>query len=258
VPIVAEVVLAIAVPSVYVGISSYYGFHPTGALLGTSPDYRGIRIAEQHKATIQANAGENHPTVIAASIAVQSQWNGFPLDYVLAGLDYVLNGKEASPSFGIAQLTQKQLDEWGIAGTPFQTDVAVKGMDKRIAEVVNACKRCDDTDKLIIAAMAQNGGFNANSVAAILKSTKYQTDDGIDWEMYFKDQMQLSGKNPGNFFYNFRAFQQNYNTQYMLRLFTNDLQVLVEQKGWEAPPGYDPAYFQCLANGDEGCEPSMP
>ncbi len=224
--------------------------------LGNSPEDRGIRIAEQYEKAILDNVGETAPTMIAASIAVQSQWNVSPLDYLLAGVDYILHGKNASPSFGIAQLSQRQLDAWKIVGTPFQADASVQGMAHRIEDAVDNCQKCNDTDKLIVAAIAQNGGVDPRDIGSIIQ--RYRKDGGIDWETYFRDQEPLNDNPESAWFNNFRAGEQNYNTQYMLRLFTNDMVVLVEEEGWSPPPGYDPAYLQCLANGDEGCAPTNP
>jgi hypothetical protein len=106
--------------------------------------------------------------------------------------------------------------------------------------------------------MAQNGGISPKDIESITSDKTYRKNGKIDWGKYFSKQGPLSGKHPSDHFNNFRAYDQNYNTQYMLRLFINDLQVLVEHKGWEAPPGYDLAYLQCLANGDKNCARTTP
>jgi len=254
--ITADIVLALTMPAVYFGVGFSYGFPPVSIALGNSPEDRGIRIAEQYEKDILKNAGETDPTVIAASIAVQSQWNVSPLDYLLAGADYILNGKNASPSFGIAQLSQEQLDAWEIDGTPFQASASIQGMAHRIEDAVDNCQKCNDTDKLIVAAIAQNGGVNPKDIGSIIK--EYRDENEIDWEAYFRKQEPLNSHPWSDWFNNFRAGEQNYNTQYMLRLFTNDMTVLVEEEGWAPPPGYDPAYLQCLANGDEDCTRANP
>jgi hypothetical protein len=76
---------------------------------------------------------------------------------------------------------------------PNETRWAVEYMRRRIQMVVNTCKGnvdCDDTDKFIVAALAQNGpGFTVDNMDLSIKTNPLFRDNRkIDWKAYFPSQ----------------------------------------------------------------------
>ncbi len=65
--------------------------------------------------------------------------------------------------------------------------VAVQAMSTRIEVAVNACKKCNnDTDRFIVAALAQNGsGFGVKSVQQL---------PVVDGKIYWDDVMRNQGR----------------------------------------------------------------
>ncbi len=116
-------------------------------------------------------------------------------------------------------------------------------------------KNCDANSQVIVAAMAQNGkGFTTETLQGIYSDPeKYLNQDGsINWEEYFEGQ----GPRPyeGNaatlisrFVQNLRAVPGNFERQFMLQLYVNDLKLL-QAKGETLPEGVDLEYLECLAD----------
>ncbi|MCL4527873.1 MAG: hypothetical protein M1282_00475 [Chloroflexi bacterium] len=284
--IVASVPLAITLPlalPVLVGsglllADVHYGPKPLDAFFGRGTDSRGIRLAQENMQAIQ-NAGlQNNvpPIAIASGIAVQSQWGEYPwddfeqaiADTVNPVTNLLLHKEYIHPSYGLARISPDEMKMLDINGNPNDPAVSAEAMAKRIELAVNACRNCSADDKIIIAGMAQNGvGFTAMNVKDILNPKYgYQSPDGtINWNSYFDSQKAKSPKSLLDQLrirlLNWRASGQNYDTQFQLRVFTNDLQALANSPDWNLPQGMGETelnYMQCLANrhpGDVACQP---
>jgi RHS repeat-associated protein len=192
-------------------IAGYTSLH----LLGILPDYRGVDFAEEHVT--------DQNTIVAAGLAVQSEW------YV-EWWDKPSN--ELSSSYGPAQITQAEIQAYGLTSQNLQDPgLAVQVMTRRINDVVSACSGCIDRDKVILAALAQNGSEYALNALADVSGPQYGRleDGGLNWEKYFNS---LNSK--GNL-YDLRAIgHHNYDSRFMLHLFMNNLKEL-EKRGWNLP-----------------------
>lgn len=102
------------------------------------------------------------------------------------------------------------------------------------------------------AAMAQNGtGFTTKNVKEIfIRNNGFLNHDGsINWNAYILSR-EPKTENWYRRLLSWRAGNQNFDTQFMLKLFTNDLEALHSQ-GWTLPEGVDAddlLYMECLAN----------
>nr|MDQ3004945.1 RHS repeat-associated core domain-containing protein [Chloroflexota bacterium] len=194
--------------------------------VGATPDYLGV-------ATTMALTNTND-AVVAAGLAVQSQ-------YLWALVGDTLGWAQAKPE--------------ELAGeNPFSPAVAVKVMNKRINGAIDDhCKLCHDgnkdgVDKLIVAALAQNGfDFSPQGVGDAM------SQDNIDW----KEFLATNGGNPSAWYAEIRqdVTNQNYDTQLMLNLFIKDLRLLMSV-GYDLPVGItetDIKYIEdnYLSNQDE-------
>ncbi|MEO8356222.1 MAG: hypothetical protein ABI621_09925 [Chloroflexota bacterium] len=142
-----------------------------GAFFGWSPDYRGISIAEA--------LVTNGDTITAAGMAVQSEW------YLEAWDD---PSNPASSSYGPAQITQAEIDEYELSGQNLHDPtISVQVMTNRINNVVSACPNCIDRDKLILAALAQNGSEYTLNALADVSGPQYGRleNGGLNWKKYF-------------------------------------------------------------------------
>jgi hypothetical protein len=105
-------------------------------------------------------------------------------------------------------------------------------MQARIGLVQGACSGCSARDQLIAAGLAQNGsGFTAASMSYVVR--KYMGYGSINWSGYFAEPRTPSDPIA-------RIRQQitglQYDTRFMLHLYTNDLRALQEE-GWNLPEG---------------------
>jgi hypothetical protein len=179
---------------------------------------------------------------VAAGIAVQSQWYS-PLD------TRMLAPNGSNSGLGIAQVSDPQMVEYGLAGLD-QTNpaIAVKAMQARIGLVQDACIGCSVRDKLIVAALTQNGsGFIVDSMRDVMD--RFMECGNIDWAGYFKTW--TNPKTDPSAWLRERATGHQYDTEFMLLLFTNDLREL-NRRGWDLPAGITEAdldYLEDLANG---------
>jgi hypothetical protein len=229
----------------------YYGPFAEFALLGYGPDYRGLRFVQAHAGIIRSAArAKTVPSImIAAGIAVQSQWAGFPVDLFEVAEPYMSSGN-TNYSQGIAQMSEREMQSYVPGGDPLNSVDAIQAMAMRIQEAVTACKACSPTDRFIIASQAQNG-MGAIGTNYILKH--YRGDNGlIDWENYFANQ-PLPGEGLKNIWLATRAGEGRPWAQFQLQLFTNNLQDLARH-GWQLPRGVDLHYMHCIAGGNEGCK----
>ena len=121
--------------------------------------------------------------------------------------------------------------------SPFDDETAIEGMRLRIQQVVDEAERLgenrsiivDETDKFIIAAMAQNGaGFDLNDIQDVMRIPDYHTPDGrINWTRYFSDRQAGWDKRVEEtkwyqfveLFHQARTEGADYNTKFMLDKF---------------------------------------
>ncbi|RME58841.1 hypothetical protein D6779_05660 [Candidatus Parcubacteria bacterium] len=207
---------------------------------------RGIRTAEQivPKGDGIYVTGANgrfrvDATVVAAGIAVQSQW-------YLWGKDTrnIITEARESSGLGYAQVSDWQmktpiLDGYGKYtggyGLPYIDQTTPKGavqaMAARIGLVLEAlaerCPQCTGEDQLIAAALAQNGsGFYAESMM-----NAPMEDGRIAWDKVFRD-FTSHPKGLAGVRQDITGYQ--FDTTFMLKLYLNDLREL-HHRGWELP-----------------------
>ncbi len=95
-------------------------------------------------------------------------------------------------------------------------------------------------------------GLQLKQLKDIYDNPKYLEDDSIIWEKYFENQglRPLEG-NPttliSRLVQNLRAMPGNFERQFMLQLYVNDLKLL-QLRGEELPEGIDLNYLLCLAD----------
>ena len=228
----------------------YYGPFAEFALFGYGPDYRGLRFVQAHSRVIRlAGTKTAPPIMIAAGIAVQSQWSGFPVD-LFEVVDPYIKGGNTNHSQGIAQMSEREIQGYVQGGDPLDPVDATRAMARRIGSAVSACHNCSPTDQFIIASQAQNG-MESRGTHYILNN--YRGENGlIDWERYFADQ-PLPSEGLKNAWLAIRAGDGRSWARFQLQLFTNNLQTLV-QSGWRLPQGVDLQYMQCIAGGIGKCK----
>jgi hypothetical protein len=187
--------------------------------VGALPDYQGIANVVLWTKTDNA--------VVAAGIAVQSE---FPTGIMFGG------------AHGLAQVTEDQKELYGVEGKNlYNPSVAVEAMGERISLALDACKNCkSDTDNLILAAIAQNNGISVKDISFLPIK-----DGHIDW-------IEVLNNRGGNTTDPIARVRQditgmNYNTKFMLKLFMNDLEVLINL-GYELPEEFDDADFNIINN----------
>jgi hypothetical protein len=188
-------------------------------LFGVLPDYFGVM-----RAMVFTNADD---AVVAAGIAVQSEWLG-PQDIpiVMNAYDSIytgITGNEPSPHhYGWAQTSEE-------AGNPFDPSVAAQAMEAQINDAIDNCRQCETgADKLIVAALAQNG-FDPKAFRKLPT-----TEGGINWNEFLGE----NGNNPSQGLAQLRqdVTGRNYDTQFMLKLYIQDLRLLM-RLGYDLPPG---------------------
>jgi len=207
--------------------------HAPCNIFGTCPDSRGIRIAT----SLMVNLGKDD-ILVGAGIAVQAEWVDFPFH-------------NSSSGQGSSQLSRAQLDTaygkkvnnseqfgLGLEGqNPNNQTTAYVGMSRRIYQVVDACNFCSSTDKIIVAALAQNNGFTLDSLLKDVKSTYYNKTTGINWGLYFDSRSSSGG------LLKFRAWGSgqgvgSFDTRFQLLLYTNDL-IALYNFGYKLPYDLD-------------------
>ncbi len=187
---------------------------------GLVPDYRGIRTVEKYMNP------KTDDIRVAAGIAVQSEWlapwDHRPVINAYNAIRSVFGKGPSSSGLGIAQVTDNEMKTYGLTGDQEDPSVAVQAMTKRIDSVTQKCDSCSERDKLIAAALAQNGpGFGPDAMGNVLKRPK--VDGGLDWAGYFNT---LNPK--GNLLDVRAAGHHNFDTRFMLQLcqvpilYTND------------------------------------
>ncbi len=276
-------VTAVIAPKLYFGFNSVINvvYHSNiGTLFGITPDYNGIAVALQNKTDIELitdsynlkiqngeldRQAQIDPIAIEAAFAVQNQWN-IELPWGLGSIDSLIAQFRPGSSTGLAQLTANDLENENLAsliptGTAIDADnpyVATAGMIERVAPAVELCARkgCSSVDQMIVLAMAQNGnGFTEKRLAEIINH--YEVNGQIDWERFLEQQGPKALKPEMEFFdkllylgYNTKAIPGNFDTEFMLQRFINNMQEL-HNNGEPLPYGVteiDLVYANCLAN----------
>jgi hypothetical protein len=111
--------------------------------------------------------------------------------------------------------------------------VAVQVMATRLEMAVNACNKCvDDTDRFIVAALAQNGsGFGIGSIKSLPV-----VNGRINWDEVMLNQGR--GSSDPIALTRQAMTGMNYSTQFMLKLFAYDAISLINE-GFILPDGYE-------------------
>ncbi|MCP5463368.1 MAG: hypothetical protein H7A34_09430 [bacterium] len=212
-------------------------------------------------------------TYLAASINVQSDGKN-------------VDEKDKNSHLGPAQLSRNELDTpyktgfnddgsicerancrgygLGLPGEdPNDNVTAVRGMGRRIQQVFDRAENLSEkyniiltnTDKYIIAAMAQNGpGFDYNDINRVMTPENgFITDSQINWEAYFEvkqgeweERVNQANKNPLTkesaevILYNSLFFTNgaDFDTRYSLEKFYDETSNL-EDKGYSLPQDLD-------------------
>jgi RHS repeat-associated protein len=225
---------------------------------GLIPDYEGLGFVQYYKTAFDfwepyITSNGLHKTTVAAAIAVQSEWHDFAFDSVKNFayekkrngcknwiLDLILSG---SPAVGFAKVSPNIEDE---NGELLYKDInlnsmfgSIIAMTDKIKKVENECgDYCTLQDRVIIAGMAQNT-WSISDMNDV-KTSAITVNNRIDWPKYFETQEYLSKRhplNPTNYINDLRTLgQRNYNSRFQLKLFTQNLNVLVDW-GWNLPTG---------------------
>ena len=201
-------------PSGHFPLIGFYLFRKVLSFFGWAPDDKGIATANKYMDR------KRDSVFVAAGIAVQSQWHG-PWD-TRRGAKVIESITGGTSGIGIAQVKNKQMKSYGLEGrNQEEPSVAIQAMTTRIGQVVNACKGCNPTDKLVASALAQNGGFERKNMLAVLQNEGYQMPEGgIDWGEYFDHEFSNPAPDPIAHFRE-QVTGLQYNSQFMLRLYTN-------------------------------------
>jgi len=209
----------------------------TYAAYGLGPDPTGVTIANDNKQTIQdaaAAAGFEHPTALAAGIAVQSQWSG---------LDVIDQFRSDEASLGWGQIKKREANDFPYyrygydPGNNFESAIALANkMKYGLAD----CSGCSTTDMYIAMAISQNDkGAYAPKVG-----------ENRDWYAFFDKAYPASLQNRWRTI--FRPDSKW--PRFQLRQFTSDLQAL-HNLGWDLPPDLNLNYMNCFADGGKDCKP---
>jgi RHS repeat-associated protein len=137
---------------------------------GWLPDYRGIATV----AKFMNLASDS--ILVAAGIAVQSEWNIPVWD------SHARPGDLSNSGLGIAQISDSQMENEYMLGGQNQDNpaVAIQALQIRIGLVQDACAGCNARDKLIAAALAQNGpGFTASEMKSVLANYSWRYTDDV-------------------------------------------------------------------------------
>jgi hypothetical protein len=164
---------------------------------------------------------EKDRTEVAAGIAVQSQYYGF----------WDETWFPFGSSKGIAQVTDAEMEAFGLDCDLDEASCSISAMAKRIDLVLKWCKLCSPEDKLVAAALAQNGGFPGGDMQALYNNS---IEGNIDWDTYFSDRAKTANfdiRMP------FRGIDYKvYDTRFMVSRYTEDMLTLHDQ-GWSLPWG---------------------
>jgi hypothetical protein len=204
------------------------------------------------------------PVTIAASIAVQSEYRGLGGDWLQRALGIKSSG------FGPAQTNKSQFEDYledvlqklnkfnlddctlntlktydGQNGDellefdPENWSHAIHAMTLRIARSTYICAECTPVDRLIIASMAQNVGFEMKGYIKTNFVNEGSAITVVDWKEFFlKEGKKLDPTNLPNIVNNQRAGKYFFDTTYMIYLVTKNILTLNSlDKYWALPRG---------------------
>jgi RHS repeat-associated protein len=219
---------------------------------GTCPDADGIAVANlymsPHTRSGALITDEVH-TYTAVGIAVQSEWPDIVKDeYSGEGPAQV---SDAQMNEALGDKVKHRNNGYGL-GMPGQNQnngyVASVAMRTELDQALKPCHDvCTNTDKFIIAALAQNGpGFTKAEMTAILNPENgFLNNDGtISWEAYFTDRNKNSDD---DWFLKQRTGGLDYDTSFMLHVFYLDAKEM-EAQGWYLPDDLDEERIKRLFN----------
>jgi hypothetical protein len=177
---------------------------------GVRPDVEGAMVASA------VTMNQDSDILVTTGIAVQSE---YPWGIAFGDAD------------GWAQATFTELMDG--QGNPYSPGVATTIMKNRIYGAIDNCRLCnngtnDGVDKLIVAAIAQNGyGLDFKSLP--------KKDGNINWEKFFAGNVGSSTSDP------YAQLRQtvtgmDYNAEFMVKIFIQDLRYLMDQ-GYDLPDG---------------------
>jgi RHS repeat-associated protein len=188
---------------------------------GLTADIYGVMMAGA------VNTGQGGDALIMAGIAVQS---GNPVA--------MFTGDDR----GWAQGSSDELN----GRNPFSPSASTEIMHDRIYNAIGACRQCNSrVDKLIVAALAQNGfDFSSKSIG---KGFPLKGDGNINWGEF----LSKNGGNPSSGIARMRQdiTNMNYDTQLMLKIYIQDLQLLVSM-GYELPDWLTEEDIQTIVDND--------
>ncbi len=191
------------------------------SFFGAVPDYKGLAIVQLNKSAFDRAAAEIeakglHKTTIAAAIAVQSQWLDYPVDR-LKGFAYNLRYLELEYFGCVDPIVARILKGAGVGyaksgefdkyGNLFIMSNSIKAMTDHIQPVVDECKwagsQCNQKDRLIAAAMAQNTAFGWQDMREVAEKNwndRQGSNLEINWTNYFVDNKYLWERHPGDLY----------------------------------------------------------
>ncbi|MGQ9834255.1 MAG: hypothetical protein ACUVRJ_10780 [Candidatus Villigracilaceae bacterium] len=185
---------------------------------------------------------------------MQYQWNQNALENFLSRFS-------SSPSYGPAQISPKELNAWKASGMwngswdvndPYYAAIAMSvriqnGLDIFHQKCEKRKINCSPLDDLFVTAIVQNnGGMSLSDDQRSFDDFFSHTKGGIiKWHEY------AAKPKKSKYLLNFRTWGQNYDTQFMIRQYYNDLMALhnSDPARWPLPEGIteqEMEYFRCV------------
>jgi hypothetical protein len=169
--------------------------------------------------------------LVSSGYAVQAQGYNPITDtdnFVMKVYNFITGGESA---FGPAQVSHAQMTRYGLDGLdPTNPEIAQNAMAVRIASALSQCPDCSPKDKLIIAGIAQNGDFITPELINRITNNA-MVDGNINWDYAMETFVKPS---PNTWWQNSVTGGLDYDTQYMVKLFLQDMLAL-HDAGWELP-----------------------
>jgi hypothetical protein len=136
--------------------------------------------------------------------------------------------------------------KYEVEGDQLDPAVAIEAMTARIDRIVNKCTGCNARDRLIAAALAQNGSWITPDIMADAVR-RHMKDGNMQWDNFFSE---FGSK--GFPYDQLAAGHQNFDTRYMLYKYLQKLKELC-RRGWALPEGIteeDLKYMDDLSQGE--------
>lgn len=179
--------------------------------------HNGIKTVEEYMDPLEDR------TEVAAGISVQSRY------YMFWDNEDNWGWLPFTSSYGIAQVTDKQMEEYGLTCDQDDPDCAIQAMAIRIDRVLKHCEHCSSYDLLIAAALAQNGGFPSGDMASLNVD---RVEGEIDWSDYFNRRRDGANISMASIFQG--VDHEIYDTRFMVLRYTEDL-IELNNRGWTLP-----------------------